>query len=174
METLATCWPDLNVLFEAHRSIVDAICAGDIVAAQDAARSHLDAVWYRLADIGDDSPSHDDPLARCCTYLEFHLQQPVTLGFLAEHVARVSRGHLARLFRGRRGMSFTRYLRELRLHKADALLTTTAEPIGRIAKLVGYADASRFADHFRRRYGLSPRAHRHRYATTPDRAVGRS
>jgi AraC-like DNA-binding protein len=172
VETLATCWPDLTVLFEAHRSIVDAICAGDIVAAEDAAGSHLDAVWYRLADAGNGSLLHDDPLARCCTYLDFHLQQPVTLRFLAEHVARRSPGHLARLFRDGRRMSFTQYLRDLRLHKADALLTTTAEPIGRIAKLVGYADASRFADHFRRRYGLSPRAHRHRYATPAGRAIG--
>jgi AraC-like DNA-binding protein len=164
VETLATCWPDLTILFEAHRAIVDAICAGDAVAAEDAARSHLDAVWYRLADAAGDPLLPDDPLARSCAYLEFHLQQPVSLEFLAEHVARTSPGHLARLFRERRGMGFVRWLRELRMRKALRLLTGTAEPVGRVAKLVGYADPSRFAEHFRGRYGLTPRAYRRRYA----------
>ena len=164
VETLGTCWPDLVVLFEAHRTIVDAICAGDAVAAEDAAKAHLDAVWYRLADAGRDPRLPDDPLARACAYLEFHLQQPVTLEFLATHVARTSPGHLARLFRERRGTSFVRWLRELRMHKAVRLLTSTAEPVVRVARLVGYADPSRFAEHFRRRYGLTPRAYRLRYS----------
>jgi|GEM_PF-525666 len=169
VETLATCWPDLMVLFEAHRAIVDAICAGDAVAAEDAAKAHLDAVWYRLADAGGDPLLPDDPLARACAYLEFHLQQPVTLEFLAEHVARTSPGHLARLFRQSRGTSFVHWLRELRMQKAVRLLTSTSEPVARVARLVGYADPSRFAEHFRGRYGVTPRAYRLRYAP---RSVG--
>lgn len=162
LDTLDRCWPDLTVLFEAHRGIVDAILAGDAVAAEDAARRHLDAVWYRLAEMGDAESLPDDPLERACTYLELHVAEPVTLAFLAEHVARTSPGHLARLFRTRRGRSFTGYLRDLRLQKAMRLLTTTTEPIGRIARLAGYADPSRFARHFRLRYGLAPRAYRRR------------
>jgi len=163
VESLERCWPDLNVLFEAHRGIVDAILAGDGVAAEDAARGHLDAVWYRLAEASDDGVLADDPLARACTYLDFHMQQPVQLVFVAEHVARTSPGHLARLFRQKYGSSFTDYVREMRMHKAVGLLTTTSQPIGRIAKIVGYSDASRFAVHFRRRYGLTPRAYRQRF-----------
>jgi AraC-like DNA-binding protein len=162
--TLATCWPDLNVLFEAHRPIVDAICAGDVVAAEDAAKSHLDAVWYRLADVDGEPSGRDAPVARCCSYLDFHLHHPVSLRFLAEHVAGTSPGHLARLFRELRGTSVTGYVRGLRMRKAVSLLTTTAEPVGRIASLVGYADASRFAEHFRRHYGRSPLAHRRRFS----------
>lgn len=163
VDSLERCWPDLNVLFEAHRGIVDAILAGDAVAAEDAARSHLDAVWYRLADTSDDAALADDPLARACTYLDFHMQQPIQLAFIAEHVARTSTGHLGRLFRQKYGLSFTQYVQELRMHKAVGLLTTTSQPIGRIAKIVGYADASRFGVHFRRRYGLTPRAYRQRF-----------
>jgi len=66
VETLANCLPDLTVLVEAHRPIVDAICAGNVAAAEDAARSHLDAVWYRLADAGNNPLLLDDRLARCC------------------------------------------------------------------------------------------------------------
>jgi AraC-like DNA-binding protein len=163
-DTLARCWPDLTILFEAHRGIVDAILVGDALAAEDAARRHLDAVWYRLAEMGEAGSLPDDPLERACTYLELHLAEPVTLSFLAEHVARTSPGHLARLFREKRQTTFSRYLRDLRLHRAVGLLTATAESVGRIARLVGLPDPSRFALHFRRRYGLTPRAYRARYA----------
>jgi AraC-like DNA-binding protein len=163
VRSLEQCWPDLHVLFEAHRGIVDAILAGNAVAAEDAARTHLDAVWYRIADTSADGSLPDDPLARACAYLDLHMQQPVHLAFVAEHVAGTSPGHLGRLFRRRHGMSFTGYIRELRMHKAVGLLTGTSQPIGHIARIVGYADASRFAVHFRRRYGLTPRAYRARF-----------
>jgi DNA-binding GntR family transcriptional regulator len=99
LDTLARCWPNLKILFEAHRGIVDAILAGDPLAAEDAARRHLDAVWYRLAELGESESLPDDP----------------------------------------------------------------REPIQRVATLVGYADPSRFAAHFRRHYGLTPRAYRDRF-----------
>ncbi len=163
-ESIERCWPDLSVLFEGHRALVDAICAGDALAAEDAAKAHLDAVWYRLAEMRGDHSLSDDPLARACAYLEFHLQESVRLDFLARFVAKTSPGHLARLFREHFDCSFTEYLRELRMHKAVKLLTGGEHPIRRIAALVGYADPSRFAQHFRRRFGISPRAYRQRFA----------
>lgn len=132
-------------------------------AAEDAARVHLDAVWYRIADASADAALPEAPLDCACAYLDLHMQQPLQLAFVAEHVAHTSKGHLARLFRQRHGTSFTEYVRELRMHKAVGLLTTTSQPIGRIAKIVGYGDASRFASHFRRRYGLTPRAYRAKF-----------
>ncbi|NUQ61515.1 MAG: helix-turn-helix transcriptional regulator [Pirellulales bacterium] len=75
----------------------------------------------------------------------------------------MSPGHLARLFRRERGMSFGDYLRELRLRKAAELLSRTAAPVQRIAARVGYKDPSRFASHFRRRFGLTPREFRMRF-----------
>jgi AraC-like DNA-binding protein len=60
-------------------------------------------------------------------------------------------------------MSYTAYLREVRMQKAARLLLESSQSVGRIAAVVGYRDASRFAQHFRRRYGLSPRAYRRRF-----------
>ena len=50
---------------------------------------------------------------------------------------------------------------------------------GRIAKIVGYADASRFGVHFRHRYGFVPRAYRRqfgggRWLNRPQRGRARS
>ena len=167
VESIRICWPDLNVLFEAHRPIVDAICAGDQALAEDAAKGHLDAVWYRLADHTQDASLPDDPVARACTYLDFHLHETVRLGFLAQYVAKTSPGHLARLFRQHRGMSYTDYLRELRIQKAADLLRRTKLPIRHIASRVGYNDPSRFTVHFRRRFDLTPRSFRQQLGEGP-------
>ena len=164
LESIRVCWPDLNVLFEAHRAVVDAVCAGDQALAEDAAKAHLDAVWYRLAESAADGSLSADPLNRACTYLEFHLHEAVRLEFLARYVAKTSAGHLARLFRQQRGVSFTDYLRELRMQKAADLLRRTLLPVYRIAAGVGYEDPSRFAAHFRRRFGQTPRAFRRQHA----------
>lgn len=164
VETLRACWPDLRVLFEAHRPIVDAICDGDSVAAEDAARAHLNAVWYRLAEYTDDASLPHDPVARASAYIAFHLAEPIRLEFLARHVSGVSTGHLARLFREMHGMTFTDYLRELRMQKAADQLRQTNLPIQRIAAIVGYADPSRFSQHFAGRFKMTPSAYRKRFA----------
>jgi AraC-like DNA-binding protein len=163
IETTRRCWPDLSVLSEAHQPIVDAVCAGDQGSAEDAARAHLEAVWYRLAEQSDDPSLPSDPLAWASTYVAFHLQEPIRLEFLARYVAKTSAGHLARLFRNRYGKGFTEYVRGLRMQKAAEMLVRSQEPVGRIAAQVGYQDGSRFARHFARHYRLNPLAYRKRF-----------
>lgn len=164
IESLRACWPDLDVLFEAHRQLVDTICEGDRHAAEDAAKAHLDAVWYRLAECEGDESLPDNPLDRACAYIAFHLHEPLRLSFLAEYVSQVSPGHLARLFRDERKMSFTQYICELRMQKAAGMLSGSTQSIGKIAKAIGYKDAARFASHFRRRFELTPREYRKRFS----------
>jgi AraC-like DNA-binding protein len=142
-QTLRRCWPDLSVLFESHRPLVD-------------------AVWFRLADATDDASLPRDPYARACAYLAFHFHETIRLPALARDVAGCSPGHLARLFREKSGISFQEFLIELRLQKAAELLERTDQAVGKIARRVGYLDPSRFAAHFRRRFGRSPAAYRDR------------
>jgi AraC-like DNA-binding protein len=160
LDTLRRCWPDLMVLFEAHRELADAVCAGDADEAENAALVHLDAVWFRLADATDDQSLPRDPYARTCAYLAFHFHEPVRLPQLAAEIAGCSPGHLARLFREESGLGFSDYLIELRLQKAADLLRRTQRSVAQVASRVGYADASRFAAHFRRRFGQTPGAFR--------------
>lgn len=162
VETLRTCWPDLNVLFEAHREIADSICDGDGAAAELAAKSHLDAVWYRIAEHTGDQWLPTNPLDRACAYLAFNLSENVRLETVARQVARTSPGHLARLFRERHGGNFSTYLRGLRMHKAADMLRRTNLPVQRIARAVSYKDGSRFARHFSRHYGATPVQYRRR------------
>ncbi len=166
-ETLRTCWPDLDVLFEAHRPMVDAVCDGDAAAAEAAARAHLDAVWFRLAEHTNDPSLPHDPLDRAMAYLSLHLDEQVRLSYVAAKVAHVSHGHLARLFRERYGVSFGEHLREMRLQSAADQLRHSRYAIGKIASRVGYRDASRFAQHFARRFKMTPTAYRKQF-TTPE------
>ncbi|MBN2134061.1 MAG: helix-turn-helix transcriptional regulator [Sedimentisphaerales bacterium] len=108
-------------------------------------------------------------LDRACAYIAFHYHEPIRLHMLATRIANTSAGHLARLVRENKRLSFTEYLRDIRLQKAAETLRNTKLPISRIAKSVGYLDGSRFALHFRKRFGMTPIA----YRRTHVRAVGR-
>jgi AraC-like DNA-binding protein len=151
------CFPDARFLSEEHEHLVETIASGDPAAAEDAARSHVEAVWFRLAEQQNASSTQPaDPLQRATAHLAFRMAHPLRLTDVAEKVAFTSAGNLSRLFRQHYGVSFQAYLQNLRLEKAAELLRSTRLPIARIAKRVGYADASRFSQHFKRQLGTSP------------------
>ncbi len=160
LETLMYCWPDLSVLLEAHGDIIDAICDGDAERSGMLAQSHLDSAWYRLESEGQEYSLPNDPVAKASSYLAFHLHEQVTLEFLAKHIANVSVGHLSRLFKAKHNIDFTNHLKELRLKKAASVLRDEHVSISKIAVMVGYKDASRFSEHFRKRFGVNPSVYR--------------
>ena len=158
--TLRECFPDLRALGEEHHILVESICSGDAGAAREAAATHLEGVWYRLAQRHGDPLTGDDPLQRATAYLAFHFHRPTKLSTIAREVAFVTPPHLSRLFRQRYDVSFKGYLQALRLDKAAELLQRTCLSVGHISRRVGYRDASRFSQHFRRRFEMSPREYR--------------
>ena len=154
-------YPDARVLADEHEHLVETIALGDPAAAEDAARSHVEAVWFRVAEKSRDrAEAPGDPLQRAAAHLAFRLHSPLRLTDVARNIAFTSAGNLSRLFRQHHGLSFQGYLQKLRLEKAAELLATTQMPIARIAKRVGYRDVSRFGQHFRRRFGMTPGAWR--------------
>lgn len=167
IKTLQQCWPDLSVLFESHRPLIDNISSGKSEEAEDEALTHLDAVWFRLADATEDQSLPRDSLSRACAYLAFHFHEPIRLPELSHEIAGCSPGHLARLFSKELELSFSDYLIELRMQKGASLLQHSSRSIREIGARVGYADPSRFATHFRRRFGLSPSEFRSRLVKAP-------
>lgn len=139
----------------------ETIALGDPAAAEDAARSHVDAVWFRLAEQTKSTTEPEgDPLQRAVAHLVFRLHCPLKLTEVASRIAFTSPGNLSRLFRQQHGLSFQAYLQRLRLEKAAELLRTTRLPIARIAKRVGYRDVSRFGQHFKRLFEATPAVYR--------------
>lgn len=172
-ESLRVHWPDLRLMIEEHELLVNAICSGDAMAAADAVRSHLEAVWYSVDAAHARAGDGEDALRRAVAYLQFHLHRPVHLQQVAGQVAFVSAGHLSRLFRGRYGKSFQAYLQMLRLTKAQSLLDTTSLAVAQVARRTGYNDVSRFGQHFKRQFGVTPTRWRHlaRHAHLDDTGV---
>lgn len=159
----ADYFPDTRVLVDEHEHLVETIALGDPIAAEDAATSHVEAVWFRVAEKSVNAvEAKSDPVQRATAHLAFSLHRPVKLTDVAQGIAFTSPGNLSRLFRQHHGLSFQAYLQKLRLEKAAELLITTRLPIARIAKRVGYRDVSRFGQHFKRHFGKVPTDWRHR------------
>jgi AraC-like DNA-binding protein len=74
--------------------------------------------------------------------------------------AHVSRGYLNRLFHAGVGLSANATLEQLRISRAEALLTRTDSSIAAIATACGFADASHLSHRFSAIHDVSPRAYR--------------
>ena len=75
-------------------------------------------------------------------------------------VAGLSPFHFSRLFRNSVGCSPYRYYDKVRHERAREMLASTTMPIEKIARQLGFADASQLARAFRRHAGCSPGAYR--------------
>ena len=151
------CFTDTHSLREEHEYLVETIALGDEVAAEDAERRHVQAVWFLLeAQQGASSGQTDAPLQRATAHIAFRMHCPLRLEQVAKTIGFTSAGNLSRLFRQQYGVSFQGYLQKVRLEKAADLLGTTQLPVVLIARRVGYRDVSRFGQHFKRRFGLTP------------------
>ncbi len=111
-----------------------------------------------------------DPIAHLVARLrQIWAEQPlrrVPIDELAVH-ARISRGHLSRLFRAEFGLGIAAALERLRCARAEMLLSRTDLPIGTIASACGFADLFHFSHRFTRLHGISPSAYRDNGGPTP-------
>lgn len=88
--------------------------------------------------------------------------EPLTVADLARE-AGLSRAHFSREFHRTFGEPPHRYLLTRRLERAAALLRSTDRPVTDICFAVGLASVGSFTTTFRRIYGCTPLAYRHRY-----------
>ena len=88
-------------------------------------------------------------------YLESNFSRKISLDEL-EAELHISKYHLSREFKRYTGYSIGTYLCELRMNRAQYLLTNTALPTGLISQMVGFANYSNFYTTFRKQTGLSP------------------
>jgi AraC-like DNA-binding protein len=107
------------------------------------------------------SPQDEKRLSRALRHIERHSDEALDLDRLAA-IAAMSKFHFLRVFRRAIGMTPYQYLLGLRLRRAAARLLTSPEAISKIAFDSGFGDLSTFTTTFRLRFGLSPKAFRHR------------
>lgn len=98
-------------------------------------------------------------LARVIDFVHAHFAQDIPLSALSS-VAGLSPYHFARLFKQSTGLAPHQYLVQVRVERAKGLLLQSRESTTSIALQVGFCDQSHFAIHFKRAYGVTPRAFR--------------
>ena len=99
--------------------------------------------------------STDALVRRCLILMELNFSSTISVDTLARHLS-VSRRTLERRFLIGTGESVAAALLGIRMAKAENLIRTTVKPLGEIAKLCGFCDASHLVKTFKRRTGMTP------------------
>jgi AraC family transcriptional regulator len=98
-----------------------------------------------------------EKLVRAVEYIQDQLNADLTVCGIAQAVS-MSADHFAKLFKESTGQSPYRYVIEARVRKAKELLTTGNFTISEAAHQVGFVDQSHLTRHFKKVFGLTPKA----------------
>lgn len=131
----------------------------DDPTAHHAAALLLRALERRRAPhpAGQGAEQGSDPIARAHNLMRDRCAEPLTVADLAEAVGLApSRFH--ELFRARTGTTPARFLNDLRLDRAEALLRSGDLPLAEVAQAVGFSDQSALTRSLKRRRGVTPGA----------------
>lgn len=104
------------------------------------------------------------PLLRAIDFIHDHLAEEIPLEALAA-VSGLSPFHFARCFKQSTGLAPHQYLIQRRVERARNLLTSSDATVAQIALEVGFCDQSHLTTHFKRIYGLAPKAFMRQYAS---------
>jgi xylan 1,4-beta-xylosidase len=95
-------------------------------------------------------------------YIREHFCEAITIQEVADHVY-LSKSYLSREFQNQMGVSFSDYLRKMRLEKGARLLSTGAQSVTDIAMECGFSNTNTFIVNFRQEYGETPNVYRKRH-----------
>ena len=98
-----------------------------------------------------------EKLVRALEYIQDRLNADLTVSGIAQ-VAEMSADHFTKLFKESTGQSPYRYVIEARVRKAKELLTTGKFSISEAAYQVGFVDQNHLTRHFKKVFGLPPKA----------------
>lgn len=97
-------------------------------------------------------------------YIENNYMNRITIEEIA-HVMGLSQSHFMKFFKTTMGTTFTDYLNDYRLTMASRLLISSESSILAIATEVGFENLSYFNRLFKKRFYITPREYRKRYAS---------
>ncbi len=93
-------------------------------------------------------------------YLDDHYHDLVSQDLMAKDILFVNTSYFSRIFKKHEGVTFSKYLKELRLSKAKILLVQHDYPLSQISGMVGFNDTSYFISSFRNQYCITPGEYR--------------
>ncbi len=105
-----------------------------------------------------------DRFADLVAWINGHLNGDLSVETLARRVF-LSPRQFSRTFKGAYGTSPAAFVETMRLDEAGRRLAESRAPVDRIARSVGFASDDGFRRAFERRFGVSPRSYRARFAS---------
>ena len=104
-------------------------------------------------------PEHSSRIEGVLSYISEHIDQPLTLEYLAQRVS-LSPFYFSRVFRKETGYTLREYLINARINAARFYLRTTQLSLKEIAYRCGYGSDSTFCTTFKRVTGMTPLEYR--------------
>ena len=105
-----------------------------------------------------DEPQSTQILTKAINYMHENLSKPVKISDIAQH-AFVSTRHLNRLFIKYYSITPSQHLLDIRLKKANVLLSNNKMKIKEISEVCGFTDPSYFTRLYKKIYGVTPKAY---------------
>ncbi|NVD05931.1 AraC family transcriptional regulator [Vibrio sp. JPW-9-11-11] len=130
-------------------------------AISDELESHMLTLLFRLLSDQCTSCKMDARIKHVVQFLNQDVQQTPSIAQLAQ-LACLSQSQFKLLFTKQLGVSPLKYLVDLKMKKAQALLINSDMPISRIAEEVGFSNPSSFSRSFNAHLGQAPKAYRAR------------
>ncbi|GAB1857547.1 hypothetical protein MHTCC0001_23830 [Flavobacteriaceae bacterium MHTCC 0001] len=119
------------------------------------------ARFIKNTNVFDNNKSSKGDLNKVLVYIAKHLQEPLTINFLANY-CNLSPDHFTRSFRAKFGIIPSKYIQVKRIERAQFLLVTTEYSLEKIAANVGLPNMSYFSRKFKEIVGVSPGVFRKR------------
>lgn len=114
-----------------------------------------DNIWEEGFDENKLSPS----IRKAVIFIRQHYGEALSLEQIASEV-KLNSEYLSRAFKEETGITYSSYLSNIRMKKAESLLVNTTEKVQAIGERVGYANVSYFSTIFKKRYGMNPYEYR--------------
>ncbi|MGI6742263.1 MAG: helix-turn-helix domain-containing protein [Eubacteriales bacterium] len=127
--------------------------------------SHIKDVHMRLAKTYESSRSSEsriNTIQNAIRYIKMHFTENITMSSVAK-LFYTQEQYFCTKFHEILGVTFTEYLRSLRLEYAANIIKHTVLPIKEIYSSCGYQSRSHFMREFKKYYGISPMQMRKEY-----------
>ena len=159
---LPTSSPPIALLIDLHRRITTTTVEPDELDIQLEVHRLMIELRRALRPTGEGVP---EPIAAARDLIEARFADPQLRVEDLGEAAGYSKYHFSRLYKRHVGSTPYQHLLRRRIRHALDLLTSTDDPIKRIASRSGFNDASWFCAAFRKQTGISPAAARREHRT---------
>lgn len=160
LNTISACDPQINAIARLFQAELDGCGIGGSLYTESLAQVLIIHLLRHYCVLQAKVQPNSDGLSAqrfqsVLDYIHSYLDQSLHLAELAA-VAGMSQYHFCRLFKQSVGSAPYQYVLQQRMEKAKELLCQGKYTIAEISLLVGCADQSRFAKHFKRHFGIAP------------------